>query len=220
MVNSPPASALRVKAIPVGSLETNAYLVWCNNDALVFDPGSEPERLLRELAQTGATAHAILLTHTHFDHIGACASLKTALGVPLYVHEAERDWLTNPEQNLSALFGEAVKAPVPDRTFAHREQLRFGNLRVETRHTPGHSPGGTTFWFPDHGVALTGDAIFLGGIGRTDLPGSSQERLLRALAEQILSLPEETRLFPGHGPPTTVRWEKRTNPFLGELREA
>jgi len=178
----------------------------------VIDPGDEARRIIESLDDWGVEPAAILLTHAHLDHIAAVSELVDRYACPVYLHPADRD-LYRAAPGQAAMFGLRVAAqPVPDRELSDGQRLRFGPIEFEVRHAPGHSPGGVVF--AGHSVAFVGDCVFLGSIGRTDLPGGDTAALLRSIREAILSLPGDTVLHSGHGPATTVAREARSNPFL------
>lgn len=203
-----------VETIPVGLLQANAYLIAAGRDAVLIDPGAEPDRILAEVEASAVRVHAVVLTHAHYDHIGAVDDIRAALGCPVCIHEAEREFLAAPELNLSAFVGEPHALGEPDRVFRHGDTLAFGALRLSVRHTPGHSPGGSALLVEGHPICFSGDALFAGSIGRSDLPGGSYQQLIAALRERLLTLPDDTRVYPGHGPATTIGQERRANPYL------
>jgi glyoxylase-like metal-dependent hydrolase (beta-lactamase superfamily II) len=184
----------------------------------IIDPGLPPqaERMLDYLARRKLTPVAIVLTHAHGDHIAGIDAVRDVhAALPLYLAKVEWPFLADPMQNLSGLFGAGVSArPEHLHDLAPGDRLELDGVTWEIRETSGHSPGGRTIYSADLQLAFVGDAIFAGSIGRTDFPHSDHERLIRNLNEQILTLPEETRLIPGHGPATTVGDERRTNPYL------
>jgi len=206
--------ALRVMVMEVGALAENAYIVAhaASGKAAVVDPGEEGEQILRQLSDRGLTLDKILLTHGHFDHVGGVRILKERTGASVHIHPEEVDrMLGAPRQG--AMFGLAVpRPPAPDVLVKDGDIVPFANHGFRVLHTPGHTPGHVTF--VAGGLAFVGDLIFAGSIGRTDLPGGSHEALLRSVRSKIFTLPDETILFPGHGPATTVGEEKRTNPFF------
>lgn len=204
----------------VGPIESNCYLVYDRpgGEAAVIDPGGDAERILEAIQRLSVRVSTILLTHTHFDHIGALAQVHEATGAPILVHEAEAAWLQDPTLNLSAsligLLSEPVRGPRPHRTLQGGEQLWVAGQAIHVLATPGHTPGGLSFWLPAWGWVFTGDALFKSSIGRTDLPGGNLEQLLEGIRRALLTLPDETVVFPGHGPETTIGEERRANPFL------
>ena len=205
---------MRIIAIENGPFLENCYLVAEPNstDAVIVDPGDEPEQFLAAAESEGLTIVAIWLTHAHLDHVTGVAAIKEATGAPIYLHPADRPLYDGlPEQG--RWFGLDVAAPPPpDHPLAHGGTLELGRTTFRVRHTPGHSPGSVCFVGPD--LVIGGDVLFQGSIGRTDLPGGSHERLIRSIAEELLVLPDATVVYPGHGPETTIGRERRTNPFL------
>ncbi len=181
-------------------------------DAVIVDPGEEAELFLRRLATEGVSLKAIWLTHAHVDHIMGVARVVEATGVPIYLHPADRPWYDAlPEQ--AERFGlSAEAAPPPDRDLAQGMNLALGGLSFEVRHIPGHTPGHVAF--VGQGAAVVGDCLFAGSIGRTDLPGGDTETLLASIRSQLLTLPDDTAVYSGHGPATTIGRERRSNPFL------
>lgn len=212
---------MRIVQIPNGQFVENCYLVVDEQagECAVVDPGEEAGLILHKLAATGAKPVAIWLTHAHIDHVLGVPRVAAETGVPVWLHSADRPlYDAVPEQ--AAWFGlEAPALPPPDRTFAHGDTVRVGGLAFQVRHTPGHSPGSVCLVGP--GVVLGGDVLFAGSIGRTDLPGGDFETLIASIERELLSLPEATIVYSGHGPETTVGHERRSNPFLtGAARHA
>ncbi len=205
---------LEIVAIPNGGFAQNCYLVYDpgSPDAILVDPGEEADRFLAEAGRLNRTISAIWLTHAHIDHILGVAAIRKATGAPILLHPADLPLYRElPQQGL--LFGLQVSAPPPpDRWLADREELRIGTVTIEVRHAPGHTPGHVCFVMP--GAVLAGDVLFQGSIGRTDLPGGDHPVLLESIQRELLSLPDPTRVYPGHGPATTIGEERRTNPFL------
>ncbi len=200
----------------VGPFDVNTYIVIDpdSRDAVIIDPGAEAMRILTEAEALDARPTLILNTHTHGDHIGANEAIKSAVMAPLAVHHLEAEYLMDPEVNLSASLGMPIISPPADILLEHGDRLLVGNLEVGVRHTPGHSPGGTSFLIGNS--LFCGDVLFRGGIGRTDLPGGDAERLLESIQREILTLPDDTKVYPGHGPSTSVGEERADNPFLRE----
>ena len=188
-------------------------------EAVIVDPGEEADLFLHRVATERVTLKAIWLTHAHVDHILGVAEVVEATHVPVYLHPADRPWYDAlPEQ--AERFGLSASAPPPPgMELADGVTVTLGGLSVEVRHVPGHTPGHVAF--VGHGAAVVGDCLFAGSIGRTDLPGGDTETLLSSIRGKLLTLPDETVVYPGHGPPTTIGRERRTNPFLtGALRLA
>jgi glyoxylase-like metal-dependent hydrolase (beta-lactamase superfamily II) len=205
-----------VESFTVGPLEENAYLVIDESRgvSVVVDPGDEGERLVRAIERSGAKLEAIWLTHAHFDHLGAVAAVKRAWDVPVHLHPLDEP-LYRTAAWQAANFGLAIDEPPPvDRAIAEGEPLTVGSLSFDVMHAPGHAPGHVVIH--GHGIALGGDVLFAGSIGRTDLPLSSPADMQRSLS-RFASLPEETRILPGHGPETTIGAERRGNPFLNGI---
>ena len=204
-----------IHTIHVGITQTNCYLVGCEEtqEGVVIDPGGHPERILEAVGESGLTIRYVLNTHCHFDHMGANAEIVAATGAPLALHPAELPILQ--ARGGAALFGIPVKeSPRPDVELTSGQVLEVGTLRFQVLHTPGHSPGSVTFYLEEEGVAFDGDVLFAMGVGRTDLPGGDWDTLMRSIREVLFALPDETVLYPGHGPKTTVEQEKRSNPWL------
>ena len=182
-------------------------------EGVVIDPGGDPERILSAVAESGLTVRYVLNTHCHFDHMAANADIVAATGALLALHPAEKpllrahggaDWFGVP----------ARESPPPDVDLEPGQTLEVGTLRLQVLGTPGHSPGGVTFYLADEGVAFDGDTLFALGVGRTDLPGGDWDTLMHSIRHVILALPDDTVLYPGHGPRTTVGREKQANPWV------
>lgn len=202
-------------SIPVGITITNCYLVGCeeSREGVVIDPGGHPERILKAVEQSGLTIRYVFNTHCHFDHMAANADVIAATGAKLALHPAELPILK--ARGGAAWFGVSVKeSPLPDVELAPDQVIEVGTLRFQVLFTPGHSPGGVTFYLREQGVAFDGDVLFAMGVGRTDLPGGSWATLERSIREVLFALPDETVLYPGHGPETTVGQEKASNPWF------
>jgi hydroxyacylglutathione hydrolase len=204
----------RLEVLPVGPLGANAYLLTdpAGGEAILVDPGEEPERLLEAVERSGCRLVQLLCTHGHFDHVGGAAALQRIHPLPLRCHPAAVELIEHlPDFQRAYGF---PPGPVPRLQADLNEGTRIvwsgGVLHV--RHVPGHAPGHILLTWP--GNALVGDCVFAGSIGRTDLPLASFEQLAASIRDKIYSLPPRTRLHPGHGPPTTVDHESRTNPFV------
>jgi glyoxylase-like metal-dependent hydrolase (beta-lactamase superfamily II) len=197
-----------------GVFAENTYLLADpdTREAVVIDPGDEADLFLARLGHERWTPTAIWLTHAHVDHVSGVARVKAATGVPVLLHPLDRR-LYDAAPKQAAMFGLACDPPPPpDAELADGQRVTVGNLAFDVLHTPGHSPGGVTF--AGHGLAFTGDALFAGSIGRTDLPGGDLETLARSIRQRLYTLPDATVVWSGHGPETTIGHEKRTNPFV------
>jgi glyoxylase-like metal-dependent hydrolase (beta-lactamase superfamily II) len=208
---------LRVAVVESMPFAENTYIVWRPgaNDAVVIDPGFEPDAVLDRLRAERLMASVILNTHGHVDHIAGNGALKAAFpDAPLVIGVTDAAMLTDPMLNLSGLSGVAITSPPADRTVREGDVVEAAGLRFEVLDIPGHSPGHVVFVLRDGRVVFGGDVLFAGSIGRTDFPGGDLDQLLSGIRAKLWPLPDETRVYPGHGPDTTVGEEKRTNPFL------
>src|SRR5919199_2438866 len=205
-----------VEMLTVGPFQENCYIVGdeeAGTGALI-DPGDEAARIALAVERIGLPISQIIVTHAHVDHVGAVAPLADEFLCPVLMHEeAEAMLRTAPQQAMmmGIRFG---KVPKIDRRIADDEVLEVGSLRLRSLYTPGHAPGHLAFYAEEEGVVFSGDALFAGSVGRTDLPGGSMDVLMRSISEKILTLPDETRVLSGHGPETTIGRERMYNPFL------
>jgi len=210
--------SLRVRSVLSMPFAENTYVVWLDgrSDALVIDPGLEPDAILDCLAREGVRPAAILNTHGHADHIAGNAALKSAFpDAPLLIGAGDEIMLSDPVANLSAFYGEPLTSPPADRTVREGDVLELAGLTLEVREIPGHSPGHVVFVWRDQPCrVLGGDVLFRGGIGRYDFPGGDGRLLLAGIRAKLFTLPDDTIVYPGHGPETTVGHEKATNPYL------
>lgn len=208
---------MRYAVIPVTHLEQNCTLAWCEitREAVLVDPGGDAELLLAAAAERDLAVTRLLLTHGHIDHVGAAAELAARLGVAVEgPHQADDYWLRAlPEQ--CAMFGFPPTPPLlPDRWLGHRDVVTFGEQRLEVLHCPGHTPGHVVFFHRGAKLAIVGDVLFAGSIGRTDFPGGSLPQLLASIRERLWPLGDEVTFIPGHGPASTFGRERRMNPFV------
>jgi glyoxylase-like metal-dependent hydrolase (beta-lactamase superfamily II) len=195
--------------------EENCYLLYDRAGyALVIDPGEPSPELLEFVERHHIRPQMIILTHGHFDHMGGAAFFRNHWQVPVAIHEADAAFVRAPHAGGASLFGFEVEPVDPDVLFAGGEKVQAGDISLEVLHTPGHSPGGVTYYDRQNKLAFCGDLIFKGAVGRYDLPGSNGTQLFSSIRTSILSLPDEVALYPGHGPTTTVGYERQTNPFL------
>jgi len=208
---------MRIQSFAGGLFGENSYLVVCpeTGTAVAVDPGAGAEDVVRAAERHGATLEAILLTHAHIDHVEGVPRVRDAApDAPIILHDSDRPLYDGVDQQAAAFGIDVPPLPPVDRSWVHGETFEFGRCAFEIRHAPGHAPGHVILVAEEEGVALVGDVIFQGSIGRTDLPGSDLRTLMRSIREQVLTLPDEIRLFTGHGPSTTVGDERRGNPFL------
>ena len=213
--SSSDAATLRVETFTLGDFMTNCYFVHDDEVGWLVDVGFNPGPMLDRAAESGVMIEKIVLTHAHADHIAGLTEARERFpGVPVALHEAEWAFLTDPSLNLSAPFGAPMTFAEADEKLVPGEALTLGEAAFEVRPTPGHSPGGVSLVAEGQGVALVGDALFAGSIGRTDFPTSDHAALIRAIHEQLLTLPDDTVIHPGHGPSSTIGAERRGNPFL------
>ncbi len=203
-----------LETLTVGPFQENCYVIGDGASGAIVDPGDEAARIALAVEQTGLEIGQILVTHAHIDHVGAVAALADEYACPVLMHaEAEPMLQQLPTQAMmmGLRFG---KVPAVDRHIEDGEILEVGSLRLESLYTPGHAPGHLAFYVESEGLVLSGDALFAGSVGRTDLFGGDMEVLVRSINERLLTLPDETRVYPGHGPRTTIGDERAYNPFL------
>ncbi|GAI70611.1 unnamed protein product, partial [marine sediment metagenome] len=202
-----------LKKLVVGPLAANCYIVGSesNKEGMIIDPGDEAEVILSQVKDLGLAIKFIVLTHGHIDHIGALKEVKEATGAGVAIHTDEAKSLQ--EQPLSTLLGLAYPTPLPpDRLLQDGDSLDIGDVHFLVLHTPGHSPGGICL--SGEGVVFSGDTLFNCGIGRTDLPGGNSSQLMNSIHTKLMVLPDNTAVYPGHGPETTIGAERSGNPFL------
>jgi hydroxyacylglutathione hydrolase len=205
---------MQARCFTVGPLQENCWIVRREERALVVDPGDEGDRLVA--AVDGLTVEAILLTHTHFDHVGAVAQLARHTGAPVYCPKLEVPILQDINSYVFPGYG-PFEPYDPEETVEGGERLSLAGLDIDVVFTPGHSPGHVSYSIPDEQVLLDGDVLFRGSIGRFDLPGGNGETLLASIGILLNTLPDETRVLPGHMGATTLGHERATNPFLHQL---
>jgi len=207
---------LEIKETVVGPLEVNCYVLYDaeSKEAIVVDPGDEPERILDLITPDDLKVVHIVCTHTHFDHVGAIPELKEATAARIVIHEKEAE-IYEAARDMAAFWGYDVDPlPPPDVFVSEGDEIKTGNLVFRVLHTPGHSPGGICLY--GNGVVVTGDTLFAGSVGRTDFPGGDIT-LLKESFRRLMSLPEDTAVLPGHGPRSTIGREKRENFFSDEV---
>jgi len=200
----------------VGPLAVNCYIVGDENtrQVVVIDPGGDVSQIVQTLSQARARVVAIVLTHAHFDHVMGVAGLMRETGAPLLAGAAEAEVIANAEEQ-AKFFGLAIQPPpTPDRWLKEGDIVQAGAVELAVIATPGHTPGGICLWSEANKSLFSGDTLMRGSIGRTDFPGGSMPDLLRSIRHKLLTLPPETRVYPGHGPVTTIGEEKAFNPFV------
>src|SRR5713101_651662 len=206
----------KVHSLVVGRLQTNCYILQSDSTALVVDPGDEPERILRFLSDIAVKPTQIVATHTHFDHVLGVNAIRAKLKVPFLIHREDLSMLESMQSRVREIMGFNVPPPPKvDQFLKDGESIAFGEDQVRVIHTPGHSPGSISL--AGQGFVLTGDALFNQSIGRTDLPGGDLDTLVRSITERLFSLDDDTIVYPGHGPETSIGDEKLTNPFVGRV---
>lgn len=207
---------MKIKVLTVGPIETNCYIVSCpkTKEAVVIDPGDEGERILEFIKDEQLNVKFIINTHGHHDHIGANKDIKDATKAQLLVHEKDGDMLIDPNKNLSKYMGINTVEPGADQKLQDGDTVTFGDLSFKVIHTPGHTPGGICLFSKDNKICFTGDTLFNGSVGRTDLPGGSYATLMKSIRERLVTLSNEVAIYPGHGPKSTIGDEKAINPFL------
>lgn len=214
MTTRPP---LHVETFCLGDWQTNCYVLHTQTGRAcwIIDAGYDPDPIARYIRSHHLQPQHVLLTHAHVDHIAGLHELRSHWPeLPILVHEAERDFLTDVALNLSIVLPDPVVAPDATGTLRHGQKLALDGYVFEVRHTPGHSPGGISLYQPDSRIVLVGDALFAGSVGRTDFPTSDPDTLAQSIRTQLYSLPDDTTVFPGHGPTTTIGHERRHNPFV------
>lgn len=210
--------SLTVKWVVTGPFQENSYLLMCDEtrQAILVDPGDEAKRIAALVTKHDATPIAIWCTHCHIDHIGAAADIQDKYGIPLYAPDADRHWLESLPAQAAMFRLPPKRVPRVNGPVVDDAEIAFGNVRGQVIATPGHTEGGSCFWFPDDLVLITGDTLFDGGVGRTDLPGGHYKTLERSINERLFTLPDETTFYSGHGGPGSLGHEKKHNPFVGE----
>lgn len=203
-----------VKPLVIGAIMENTYILVSEetSECVIIDPGGEAERILEEVVSMGLTVKTILNTHGHGDHNGAVAAVKEATGATYAIHEKDLDLLNSGVQWLAQMMPDVRPPPEPDWYVKNDDIIQVGDVKLRVIETPGHTPGGVCYY--GDGVLFTGDTLFQGSIGRFDMPGGDGPLLLQGILRRLMILPVDTKVYPGHGPESTIAREKLTNPFL------
>jgi hydroxyacylglutathione hydrolase len=209
---------LVVRRAEVGPLAENAYLAACDRtgEAVLVDPGAELDRVLALREPGGFSVRRIFLTHGHPDHVGAAAAARAATGATLTVHRGDEGWIARAAEVATMLGLERTGRPPVDARHEHGETFRVGDEEARVLHTPGHSAGGCSLFFPGAKALFTGDTLMAGTVGRTDLPGGDLDALISSIRDRLFPLGDDVRFYPGHGPSGLLGEERRTNPFAGD----
>jgi len=206
----------KLHTLVVGRLQTNCYIIQSDSTGLIIDPGDEPERILRFLSDLAVKPNQIIATHTHFDHVLGVDTIRTKLKIPFLIHHDDLSVLESMQSRVQQFMSFSVLPPPKvDQFLKDGESITVGKDTVKVIHTPGHSPGSISL--VGQGFVLTGDALFNRSIGRTDLPGGDFNMLVRSVTERLFSLDDDTIVYPGHGPETSIGDEKLANPFVGRI---
>ena len=203
-----------IKKLSVGPIMANCFILGCEQtkEAVVIDPGDDADRILMELAKAELKVKYLIDTHGHFDHVGANKRMKEVTGALLAIHPDDKPMLNQLSQSAASFGLAAENSPEPDMLLNEGDKVTFGSITLTVIHTPGHSRGGICLYTQGH--LFAGDTLFAGSIGRTDLPGGDYDTLIASIKEKLLNLPDDTVVYTGHGPETTLRNEKQMNPFL------
>ncbi len=201
-----------IHQLPIGPLESNTYIVENGTDAVIFDPSDYLEPILELIAEKHLKVHAIICTHLHFDHVSGVAAISKHFNVPVYAGQGDIDY-KDTFFSRTAMYGVEPTVPFEPQAI-ESATVHFGSLECTNIHTPGHSPGGYCFYFPADKSVITGDTLFYRSIGRSDFPGGNLETLLSSVREKLFVLPEDTQVYPGHGPASRIGDEIKSNPFL------
>ncbi|WNR45193.1 MBL fold metallo-hydrolase [Paenibacillus roseipurpureus] len=206
---------INIQSFVLGPVQTNAYLLSNpeTNQGIIIDPGMNPKSLIKKIADMDIVA--ILLTHAHFDHIGGVDEIRKLKGCPVYIHDLEADWLTNPKKNGSARWpdlGAPIVTDPAEFALDEGQTLEFLGIQLKVFHTPGHSPGSVSFLYDNH--LFGGDVLFKLSVGRTDLLGGDHNTLLDSIQDKLFLLDDEVIVYPGHGAKTTIGFERENNPYV------
>ena len=209
---------MKIDGLALGSYETNCYVLRSSEaakDCLIVDAGSGAEKLIEFLHEHKLNPVSVVLTHGHIDHIEGIAALRAEFpDIKVYIHKLDAEMLTEPLTNLSAMTGAAFSIEPADFFMEEQGAIEQADMKLRVLHTPGHTPGGICLYCEDEGVVFTDDTLFADSIGRTDFPNGNTEQLFQSIREKLFTLPDDTKVYPGHGPVTTIAHEREYNPFL------
>ncbi len=211
---------MKAVIIPVTPFQQNSTLLWCTETAkgAVVDPGGEVDRILEQVEKNGVSLQKVMLTHGHLDHAGGATELAERCGLPIEGPHPDDKFLLDDIAKQSSRFGiEGARAVSPDRWLDDGDEVTVGALTFEVRHCPGHTPGHIVFFQPDQKLALVGDVLFKGSVGRTDLPRGDHDQLLRSIRRRLWPLGDDVTFVPGHGPLSTFGAERQSNPYVSDL---
>lgn len=200
----------------LGEIGTNCYLLYNKEkkEAVLIDPADEADKIMAMIASKNCQLTAILLTHGHYDHIGAAAKVREDTKALLYAGEYEKEVLANPDINLSAVMSSHPIRLTADRWLQDGEIIELAGITIRCIHTPGHTKGGMSYYVKDAGILFSGDTLFAASVGRTDFPTGSMSEIVRSIKSKLLILPENTKVLTGHGESTSIAYEKQYNPFI------
>ncbi len=209
---------MKIDRLILGEFETNCYVLRSSEavkECLIVDAGLGAEKLIKLLHEDKLNPVSIVLTHGHIDHIEGVSALRAEFpDIKVYIHKLDAEMLTEPYTNLSAMTGAAFSVEPADFLLEEQSVIEQADIKLSVLHTPGHTPGGICLYCEDEGIVFTDDALFADSIGRTDFPNGNMEQLLQGIREKLFTLPDETKVYPGHGPMTTIAHEQKYNPFL------
>lgn len=208
---------MNIDVLEVGMVNTNCYIVTdeSTKDILIIDPGGEAGRIIDAVKEKNGNVKGILLTHGHFDHITGVPEVREAFSAKVYAAQEEEALLENPDWNCSHM-GRGLISVKADEFVKDKDILTLGSFRIQVIYTPGHTRGGVCYYFKEEAVLFSGDTLFFESIGRTDLPTGNSHLLMESVRQKLMPLPDETKVYPGHGSHTSIGYEKKNNPYASE----